>query len=65
MRAAALLMPSAAGRCWLAEAESYLAEVDPALRRGAVVSWLASAPETAVVAWAGEVTQLARGSAGR
>jgi hypothetical protein len=41
---AAMLMPPAEGRRWLAEAESFLAEAPPALRRGAIGSYLASTP---------------------
>lgn len=46
------LMPASAGRRWLAEAGSLLAEV-PAARRGtAVRSYLLSAPRLAVMMWA-------------
>jgi hypothetical protein len=49
------LMPASAGRRWLAEAESLLAEV-PAARRGAAVrSYLLSVPRLAVMMWAREV----------
>jgi hypothetical protein len=54
------LMPAAAGRRWLAEAESLLAEV-PAARRGAAVrSYLLSAPRLAVTMWTREVLRRAR-----
>lgn len=52
LRAVARLMPAAAGRRWLAEAESLLFEM-PAGRRGqAVRSYLRSAPRLAVMMWA-------------
>ena len=54
------LMPGSAGRRWLAEAESLLAEV-AATRRGASVrSYLRSAPRLAVTMWAREVVRRAR-----
>ena len=54
------LMPRSAGRRWLAEAESLLAEVTAA-RRGAVVrSYLLSAPRLAVMMWARQVLRRAR-----
>jgi hypothetical protein len=54
------LMPASAGRRWLAEAESLLAEV-PAERRGAAVrSYLLSAPRLAVMMWAREVLRRTR-----
>jgi len=46
------LMPAAAGRRWLAEAGSLLAEVTPARRGAAVRSYLRSAPPLAVAMWA-------------
>jgi hypothetical protein len=46
------LMPAAAGRRWLAEAESLLAEITPARRGAAVRSYLRSAPRLAVMMWA-------------
>ena len=52
LRAVARLMPRAAGRRWLAEAESLLFEM-PAARRGrAVRSYLCSAPRLAGMMWA-------------
>ena len=54
------LMPRSAGRRWLAEAVSTLAEV-PAARRGAAVrSYLLSAPRLAVMMWAREVLRQPR-----
>jgi hypothetical protein len=49
------LMPPSAGRRWLAEAESLLAEVTAARRGAAVRSYLLSAPRLAVMMWAREV----------
>jgi hypothetical protein len=46
------LMPRAAGRRWLAEAESLLAEVTAARRGAAVRSYLLSAPRLAAMMWA-------------
>ena len=57
---AARLMPPAEGRRWLAEAESFLAEAPPALRRGAIGSYLTSTPQVITVSWAGVLTQRAR-----
>jgi hypothetical protein len=52
LRAVARLMPRAAGRRWLAEAESVLFEM-PAARRGrAIRSYLCSAPRLAGMMWA-------------
>jgi len=48
----ARLMPAAAGRRWLAEAQSVLAEVPPAQHGAAVRSYLRSAPRLAVMLWA-------------
>jgi hypothetical protein len=53
------LMPVSAGRRWLAEAESLLAEVPPARRGAAVRSYLLSAPRLAVMMWAREVLRRA------
>jgi hypothetical protein len=50
-----LLMPASAGRRWLAEAESLLAEVAAARRGAAVRSYLLSAPRLAVMMWAREI----------
>ncbi len=49
------LMPASAGRRWLAEAESLLAEVTAARRGAAVRSYLLSAPRLAVMMWAREI----------
>lgn len=46
------LMPRSAGRRWLAEAQSLLAEVTAARRGAAVRSYLLSAPRLAVMMWA-------------
>jgi len=54
------LMPASAGRRWLAEAESLLAEVTAARRGAAVRSYLLSAPRLAVMMWAREVLRRAR-----
>ena len=57
---ASRLMPASAGRRWLAEAESVLAEITAARRRAAVRSYLLSAPRLAVMMWAREVLRRAR-----
>src|SRR5436305_2300915 len=49
------LMPASAGRRWLAEAESLLAELPPARRGAAVRSYLLSAPRLAAMMWALQV----------
>lgn len=54
------LMPASAGRRWLAEAESLLAEVTGARRGAAVRSYLLSAPRLAVMMWAREALRRAR-----
>jgi hypothetical protein len=54
------LMPASAGRRWLAEAESLLAEVTAARRGAAVRSYLLSAPRLVVMMWAREVLRRAR-----
>ena len=60
LAAVSRLMPASAGRRWLAEAGSLLAEV-PAARRGAAVrSYLRSAPRLAVMMWARAVLRRAR-----
>jgi len=46
------LMPASAGRRWLAEAESLLAEITAARRGAAVRSYLLSAPRLAAMMWA-------------
>jgi hypothetical protein len=60
MCVAARLMPRAAGRRWLAEAESFLAEAPLVLRRGAPGNYLASAPRVIMVSWAGELARRVR-----
>jgi hypothetical protein len=52
MRAAARLMPSAAGRTWLEEAESFLAEAPAELRQAALRSYLLTVPQVTVITWA-------------
>jgi hypothetical protein len=54
------LMPRSAGRRWLAEAESLLAEVTDARRGAAVRSYLLSAPRLAVMMWARVVLRRAQ-----
>jgi hypothetical protein len=54
------LMPASAGRRWLAEAESLLAEVTAARRGATVRSYLLSAPRLAVMMWTREVLRRAR-----
>lgn len=54
------LMPASAGRRWLAEAQSVLAEAAAARRGAAVRSYLRSAPRLAVMMWAREVLRRAR-----
>ena len=60
MRLAARLMPAAMGKRWLAEAESFLAEAPPALRCGAIASYLTSTPQVITVSWTGVLTRQAR-----
>jgi hypothetical protein len=54
------LMPASAGRRWLAEAESLLAEVTAARRAAAVRSYLLSAPRLAVMMWARQILRRVR-----
>jgi hypothetical protein len=54
------LMPRTAGRRWLAEAQSLLAEVTAARRGAAVRSYLLSAPRLAAMMWARQVLRRAR-----
>ena len=54
------LMPRPAGRRWLAEAESLLAEIAPVRRGAAVRSYLLSAPGLAVMMWARAVLRRTR-----
>ena len=54
------LMPASAGRRWLGEAESLLAEVTPARRGAAVRSYLLSAPRLAVMMWARQILRRLR-----
>ena len=57
MRVISGLMPRAAGTRWLAEADSFLFEVPPAQRRGALRNYLLTAPQVIVVSWAGHLAQ--------
>ena len=59
------LMPRSAGRRWLAEAESLLAELTSAQRVAAVRSYLLSAPQLVVTMWAWQVLRRARPGARR
>ncbi len=54
------LMPRTAGRRWLAEAESLLAEVSAARRGPAVRSYLLSAPRLAAMMWARQALRRTR-----
>jgi hypothetical protein len=54
------MMPGPAGRRWLAEAESLLAEVADARRPAAIRSYLRSAPRLVLMMWAQEVLRRAR-----
>ena len=60
MRAAARLMPRAAGSRWLAEAASFLSEAPPAQRRRALRSYLTAAPKTILVSWASHLARRTR-----
>jgi hypothetical protein len=60
MRAAAWLMPRAAGRRWLAEAASFLFEASPGQRRRAVRSYLLTAPRVIAKSWAGHLIRRIR-----
>jgi hypothetical protein len=60
LAAVSRLMPASAGRRWLAEAESLLAEAATARRGAAVRSYLLSAPRLAVTMWAREILRRAR-----
>jgi hypothetical protein len=53
-------MPPAAGRRWLAEAESLLFEIAVGQRGKAVRSYLFSAPRLLVMTWAGWLSRRAR-----
>ena len=60
MRLAARLMPSAAGKRWLAEADNFLFEVPLAQRRGTIRNYLFTAPLVIAVSWAGALAQRIR-----
>lgn len=57
MQLAALLMPPAAGRTWLAGADSFLAEAPPSLQRAAIGSYIVGAPQVIVVTWVAALTR--------
>ena len=61
MCAAAQLMPRDAGRRWLDEAVSFLAEAPPAQQYPAISSYLITAPQVIAVTWAGDLARRARG----
>ncbi len=54
------LMPGSAGRRWLAEAESLLAEIKPGRRGAAIRSYLVTAPWLVVTMWARAAQRRAR-----
>jgi hypothetical protein len=54
------LMPRAAGRRWLAEAESLLPDIAPARRGAAIRSYLRSAPRLVVIMWVHQAQRLGR-----
>ena len=54
------LMPRSAGRRWLAEAESLLAEIAPGLRAAAIRSYMLSAAGLVVMMWVREAQRRAR-----
>ncbi len=60
MRVAAGLMPRAAGRRWLAEAESYLSEAPAEHRCRAARNYLLTAPQVIAVTWASALTRRTR-----
>lgn len=60
----ARVMPRAAGRRWLAEAESSLFEMDPGQRAAGVRSYLRSAPRVVAMTWGREVARRTRRRAG-
>jgi hypothetical protein len=53
-------MPRAAGRRWLTEADSFLAEASPVLQRRAIRSYLSGALQVIAVPWTCELTRPAR-----
>ena len=60
MRVAARLMPLAAGRRWLADADSSLFEIPPAQRGKAIRNYLLTAPTVIAVSWTGILVQRIR-----
>jgi hypothetical protein len=61
---AALLMPTEAGRRWLAEAEGLLFELAPGRRGRAIRSYLWSAPGLVVLMWASKLSRWIRSGRG-
>ena len=57
MQIVARLMPPAAGRRWLGEAESFLFEAPPRLRRDALASYVAGIPKVITLSWAAVLTR--------
>lgn len=64
MRAAAWLMPRAAGREWLTEAHSILSEAAPQSRRAIVRSYLCGIPQVFAAAWVGALNGRLRAARG-
>jgi hypothetical protein len=60
MRVASRLMPRAAGRRWLAEAESFLAEAPARNRRQATRNYLLTAPQVIAATWTSALTRRTR-----
>jgi hypothetical protein len=60
LRAVSRLMPTAAGRRWLAEVQSVLFETATRQRGKAVRSYLRTAPRVILATWAGELSRRAR-----
>ena len=60
LRAVSRLMPTEAGRRWLAEVESVLFETASGQRAKALRSYLRSAPRLVVLMWAGELSRRVR-----
>jgi hypothetical protein len=60
LRAVSWLMPTEAGRRWLAEVESVLFETAGGQRAKALRSYLRSAPRLVVLMWAGELSRRVR-----
>ena len=60
LRTLARMMPCAAGRRWLAEADSLLFELSPERRGPALRSYLRSAPRLIVIMWVSQLSRRAR-----